>query len=32
MTTNGSEIPLWGEINVVELDNGDDYITLWIYF
>lgn len=31
MTANECEVSLWGNQSVLELENGDGYMTLWVY-
>ena len=31
VTANGDGTSLWGDLNVLKLDSGDGFITLWFY-
>lgn len=31
MTANGYKVSFWCDIAILELDNGDEILTLWIY-
>ena len=31
MIANGYKVSFWGDTAVLEIDNGDEILTLWIY-